>query len=119
MLSVVPEPVSARAYAKVNLHLAVGDLRADGYHELTTVFQSLSLHDDVTLRAGAGAVAVGGEGAADVPADATNLAARAVRALAERHGVGADVDVTIAKGIPVAGGMAGGSADAAAALVAA
>ncbi|GAA4398179.1 4-(cytidine 5'-diphospho)-2-C-methyl-D-erythritol kinase [Tsukamurella soli] len=124
MLSVVPQPISARVPAKVNLHLAVGDLRPDGYHELTTVFQALSLHDTVTVVRAADqhraepTVRVSGEGAADVPADTSNLAARAVLALAERYDRIPAVDIAISKDIPVAGGMAGGSADAAAALVA-
>jgi 4-diphosphocytidyl-2-C-methyl-D-erythritol kinase len=111
--------VTARAPAKVNLHLAVGPLRPDGFHDLTTVFHALGLYDELTLTRAEGLrVHVEGEGAADVPTDHTNLAARAVLALAERTGVRADVDIRISKGIPVAGGCAGGSADAAAALVA-
>lgn len=113
------DAVTARAPAKVNLHLAVGPLRPDGFHDLTTVFQAVGLYDELTLtRADRLSVHVEGEGAADVPTDHTNLAARAVLALAERTGVRADVDLRISKGIPVAGGCAGGSADAAAALVA-
>lgn len=118
MLSVVPSSLTVRAPAKVNLHLGVGDVRPDGYHELITVFQALSLHDDVTLTpSDALALHVSGEGARDVPTDPTNLAARAVVALAERYGRDASLRIDIAKGIPVAGGMAGGSADAAAALL--
>lgn len=181
--------VTVRVPAKINLQLAVGPLRPDGYHGLVTVFHAVSLFDEVTVAAAeADSVAVTGEGAEVVPANGDNLALRAVRALraavaqrdraaagpdgaigapeisgvggatgkgapetdsAGRNGalglgngalkvggavgvgdavgngvaeVGAtDVDgvaVTIAKRIPVAGGMAGGSADAAAALVA-
>jgi 4-diphosphocytidyl-2-C-methyl-D-erythritol kinase len=171
--------VTVRVPAKINLQLAVGPLRPDGYHGLVTVFHAVSLFDEVTVAAAeADSVAVTGEGAEVVPANGDNLALRAVRALraavAERarvigatgvigatrndgiggvvgtgpleaggvagdaalgddgaSGVGsaapsgtADVGgaggvaVTIAKRIPVAGGMAGGSADAAAALVA-
>ncbi|BDH56017.1 hypothetical protein MTP03_09560 [Tsukamurella sp. PLM1] len=118
VLSVVPSSLTVRAPAKVNLHLGVGDVRPDGYHELITVFQALSLHDDVTLTpSDALALHVSGEGARDVPTDPTNLAARAVVALAERYGRDASLRIDIAKGIPVAGGMAGGSADAAAALL--
>ncbi len=115
----LPDRVTARAPAKVNLCLCVGPRRPDGFHELQTVFQALSLHDEVDVsRAPALTVAVLGEGAADVPTDLTNLAARAVLALAERTGNDPAVAVVLRKGIPVAGGMAGGSADAAAALVA-
>ena len=122
MLAVVPTPVTVRAPAKVNLHLAVGDLRADGYHDLTTLFQSLSLTDEVTVAvADESGLDVRGEGADEVPTDSSNLVWKAVRALAAH--VGRDPDepklrITINKGIPVAGGMAGGSADAAATLVA-
>lgn len=118
MLSVVPRPVTVRAPSKVNLHLGVGDLRADGYHELTSVFQALSLSDDVVL-AGADtlSVRVRGADAASVPTDRTNLVWRAAELLAARAGRPAHVAISIVKGVPVAGGMAGGSADAAATLV--
>lgn len=110
--------VTVRAPAKVNLHLSVGPRRSDGYHDLTTVFHAVGVYDEVTVRRATElSVVVTGEGAADVPTDETNLAARAVQALAARAGVRPDVAVEIAKGIPVAGGCAGGSADAAAALV--
>lgn len=113
------DAVTARAPAKVNLHLGVGPLRPDGYHDLTTVFHALGLYDEVTLtRADALSVTVEGDGAADVPADETNLAAKAVLALAALTGRTDAVSISIRKGIPVAGGCAGGSADAAAALVA-
>ncbi|MCR8896892.1 4-(cytidine 5'-diphospho)-2-C-methyl-D-erythritol kinase [Gordonia sp. GONU] len=118
-LSVVTDSVTARAPSKVNLHLGVGPRRADGYHDLVTVFQALSLHDDVRVaRAHELTVAVRGEGAGSVPADASNLAARAAQALAEWADRSAHVAIEIEKTIPVAGGMAGGSADAAGALVA-
>ncbi len=118
--------VTVRVPAKINLQLAVGPLRADGYHGLVTVFHAVSLFDEVTVAAaGTDSVTVSGEGAAEVPADADNLALRAVRALrAELAGTGvrpdadAGVAVAIRKRIPVAGGLAGGSADAAGALVA-
>jgi 4-diphosphocytidyl-2-C-methyl-D-erythritol kinase len=113
--------VTVRAPAKVNLALGVGPLRPDGYHGLATVFHAVSLYDDLVatpLPMGSGLqLVVEGEGAGQVPLDATNLAARAVAALAP-YGAPGDVSLTIRKGIPVAGGMAGGSADAAAALVA-
>lgn len=111
-------PVTVRVPAKVNLHLAVGPRRTDGFHELTTVFQAVSLYDDVTAAPGPGVtVEVTGEGADAVPTDSSNLAARAAVLLAERTGADAAVHLTLRKGIPLAGGMAGGSADAAAALV--
>jgi 4-diphosphocytidyl-2-C-methyl-D-erythritol kinase len=111
--------VTVRVPAKINLQLAVGPLRPDGYHDLVTVFHAVSLFDEVTVaRADVDNVSVVGEGSADVPADGDNLALRAVRALRDRTGAGGPVRVAIAKRIPVAAGMAGGSADAAAALVA-
>jgi 4-diphosphocytidyl-2-C-methyl-D-erythritol kinase len=120
-LTIVPG-VTARVPAKLNLQLAVGPRRADGYHGLVTVFHAVSLFDEVTAEAaGQDGVTVTGEGADRVPADQDNLALRAVTAL--RAAVGgavraAGVHVTIAKRIPVAAGLAGGSADAAGALVA-
>ena len=117
--------VTVRVPAKLNLQLAVGPRRADGYHDLVTVFHAVSLYDEVTVAPGdTDEVSVSGEGAASVPADGDNLALRAVRALREAlpggggSGIGDPVTVTIRKRIPVAAGLAGGSADAAAALVA-
>lgn len=111
--------VRVRVPAKINLHLAVGALRDDGYHDLTTVFQAISLYDEVVVEpSDALELVVSGEGADDVPVDDSNLAARAVVALAERTGNAPNVRIAMRKGIPVAGGMAGGSADAAATLVA-
>jgi 4-diphosphocytidyl-2-C-methyl-D-erythritol kinase len=115
--------VTVRVPAKLNLQLAVGPPRADGYHGLVTVFHAVSLYDEITAEPAArDGVAVTGEGADRVPADGENLALRAVAAL--RAAVAAPavrpagVHITIAKRIPVAAGLAGGSADAAAALVA-
>lgn len=111
--------VTVRVPGKVNLYLAVGDTRPDGYHELTTVFHAVSLFDQVTVRnADLMSLQVVGEGASRVPTDDRNLAWRAAELLGEYVGRAADVDITIEKSIPVAGGMAGGSADAAAVLVA-
>ncbi len=108
-----------RVPAKVNLHLAVGDVRADGYHELVTVFQALSLVDDVSVApADALSVRVVGEGAGAVPTDKRNLAWQAAQLLARTTHHPAEAEITLTKGIPVAGGMAGGSADAAATLLA-
>ena len=108
-----------RVPAKINLHLAVGPRRDDGFHELGTVYQAVSLYDDVTASSASTLrITVRGEGADAVPTDDTNLAAKAAQALAAYAGVEPAVHLDIAKGIPVAGGMAGGSADAAGALVA-
>lgn len=108
-----------RVPGKVNLHLAVGDRQEDGYHELTTVFHAVSLVDEVTIRnADLLSLDVAGEGADALPTDERNLAWQAAELLAEHVGRAPDVAITIDKSIPVAGGMAGGSADAAAVLVA-
>jgi 4-diphosphocytidyl-2-C-methyl-D-erythritol kinase len=116
-------PVTARVPAKVNLQLAVGPLRADGYHDLMTVFHAVSLFDEVTVRpAERTKVVVTGAGAGEVPLGSGNLAARAASALAQATGARrrgkTAVLIEICKRIPVAAGLAGGSADAAAALVA-
>lgn len=105
--------------AKINLVLAVGPLRPDGYHDLATVFHAISLYDDVGAETSNElSLAMDGPYAAGVPVDETNLALRAARALAEHAGVPAAARLHIRKRIPVAGGMAGGSADAAGVLLA-
>jgi 4-diphosphocytidyl-2-C-methyl-D-erythritol kinase len=120
-----PEPagVRVRAPAKINLALCVGPSRRDGYHPLATVYQAVSLYDEVHAawaEPDEFAVTVSGEGADLVPTDETNLALRAARLLARDYGQGGPVGalLSIKKAIPVAGGLAGGSADAAAALLA-
>ncbi|GAA3200876.1 4-(cytidine 5'-diphospho)-2-C-methyl-D-erythritol kinase [Actinocorallia longicatena] len=110
--------VTVRVPAKVNLQLGVGPLRDDGYHDLVNVFHAVSLFDEVTVVPGELSVAVEGASIEGVPATPDNLAGRAARLLAEHLGVEPEVAITIRKEIPVAGGMAGGSADAAAALLA-
>lgn len=114
--------VRVRVPAKVNLALRVGATDPAGYHDLGTVFQAVSLGDEIHASqapAGHYSLAFHGEGAAFLPVDDTNLAIRAAKLLARHFGVkDAGVDLTIRKRIPVAGGMAGGSADAAGVLVA-
>ena len=112
--------VRVTAPAKINLCLGVGPVRADGYHPLATVYQAVGLYDEVVLRpADVPDLTVSGDGVdvTDVPADETNLAMRAVRVLAEHHGEELTVAMHVRKRIPVAGGLAGGSTDAAAALI--
>lgn len=115
-------PVTVRVPAKVNLQLSVGPLGPDGYHDLVTVFHAVSLFDEVTVVAASRtSVSVTGVDAGSVPAGQANLAVRAVRALAAACGLrpaSAAVRIGITKRIPMAAGLAGGSADAAAALVA-
>lgn len=113
--------MTVRSPAKINLGLSVGPPGRDGYHPLATVYQAVALYDDVTAAGrddGDVTVEVLGDFAADVPADGSNLAVRAAKLLQAEYEVGDGVDLTIRKAIPVAGGMAGGSTDAAATLVA-
>ncbi|GAB3299648.1 4-(cytidine 5'-diphospho)-2-C-methyl-D-erythritol kinase [Geodermatophilus aquaeductus] len=114
--------MSAHAPAKINVSLAVGPLREDGYHDLQTVYLAVSLLDTVTVRRAEGlSVTVTGEGAEGpdpVPTDRRNLVWRAAELLAEHAGVAPDAAIAVEKAIPAAAGLAGGSADAAAALVA-
>jgi 4-diphosphocytidyl-2-C-methyl-D-erythritol kinase len=118
--------VTARVPAKINLSLGVGPLREDGFHQLATVYQALDVHDEVraTLVDDSDEIEVSvhlessSAESSDVPEDKDNLAVRAARALQDAMGVEMGARLAIRKVIPVAGGMAGGSADAAAALVA-
>lgn len=114
--------VTVRVPAKVNLQLSVGPREANGYHNLVTVFQAVSIFDDVTLtksHPGSGVtISVTGEQTHGVPEDASNLAVKAAHLIGEKFDIDVDVHIEVKKSIPVAGGMAGGSADAAATLVA-
>jgi 4-diphosphocytidyl-2-C-methyl-D-erythritol kinase len=114
--------VMVRAPAKVNLVLIVGRPRDDGYHPLNTVYQAISLYDDVRVtEAEEWSVEVTALGPVDcsvVPLDESNIVIRAGRLLTAHHHVDTAARIEIGKGIPVAGGLAGGSADGAAALVA-
>ena len=110
--------LTVRAHAKVNLDLRVLETRRDGFHDLRTVFQSLELHDTITVTARRGPFALRCR-QPDVPRDDTNLAWRAARVLwgtLGRDGEPRDVSVTIVKQIPVCAGLGGGSTDAAATL---
>lgn len=117
-----PTRVAVRVSAKVNLWLSVGPRRSDGFHPLATVFEAVGLHDTVTAVARDDdrvTIEVSGADATLVPCDESNLAVRAAVLLRQRWGRPGDgVALDIAKSIPVAGGMAGGSADAAGALLA-
>jgi 4-diphosphocytidyl-2-C-methyl-D-erythritol kinase len=114
--------VTVRAPAKINLALGVGRPREDGFHSLNTVYQAISLYDDVRVsEAENWTVSVEPLGEVEVsvvPLDESNIAIRAGQALVAHHGLEAAAAIEIHKGIPVAGGLAGGSADAAATLVA-
>ncbi|MEJ7741540.1 MAG: 4-(cytidine 5'-diphospho)-2-C-methyl-D-erythritol kinase [Nocardioidaceae bacterium] len=113
--------VTVRTPAKINLGLSVGKSRPDGYHPLATVYQAIALYDEVKARpaeAGQFTVTVTGEGQDDVPIDDTNLVVQAAQLLAKRAETNQGAALSIHKLIAVAGGLAGGSSDAAAALLA-
>jgi 4-diphosphocytidyl-2-C-methyl-D-erythritol kinase len=110
-----------RVPAKVNLQLAVGPRQADGFHNLVTVFQAISIYDDVTItksEPGSGiTIAISGDHKHGVPTDSTNLAVKAAQLIADEYDFVIDAHIEVKKSIPVAGGMAGGSANAAAVIV--
>lgn len=112
--------VRVRAPGKINVFLRVGTVLDDGYHDVATAYQAVSLYEDVraTHSDGFSVHLTGSIDTTDVPTDGSNLAIRAARLLAARTGHDGGVRFDIAKHVPVAGGMGGGSADAAAALVA-
>ena len=114
--------VTVRVPAKVNLQLSVGPRESNGYHNLVSVFQAVSIFDEVTLtksHPGSGVtISVTGEQTHGVPEDGTNLAVKAAQLIGDKFDLDVDVHIEVKKSIPVAGGMAGGSADAAATLVA-
>jgi len=114
--------VVVRVPAKINLQLAVGPLGTDGFHEVTTVFQAISLFDDVTLKLAPEnsgiSLTLSGATSNGVPANDENLAVRAAKLMADKYDLSTDLAIHLKKEIPVAGGMAGGSADAAGVIVA-
>jgi 4-diphosphocytidyl-2-C-methyl-D-erythritol kinase len=112
-------PVKVRVPAKINLHLGVGPRRPDGYHEVTTVYHAIGVFDEITARpADTLALTMDGEGAGELALDESNLVIRAVHALARATGRDPHARLHLRKQIPLAAGLAGGSADAAATLVA-
>lgn len=112
-------PVKVRVPAKINLHLGVGALRADGYHDVATVYHAIALYDEISARAADTlALTMDGEGAGGLALDESNLVIRAARMLAVVTGREPQARLHLRKQIPVAAGLAGGSADAAATLVA-
>ncbi|RYE79041.1 MAG: 4-(cytidine 5'-diphospho)-2-C-methyl-D-erythritol kinase [Myxococcales bacterium] len=119
----VKDTVTVRAPAKINLCLGVGPVRADGFHPLDTIYQAIGLYDDVTVATDEEWIveleSASGIDLSEVPTDESNLVVRAGKLLQAHHGLAeSGARITIEKGIPVAGGLAGGSADAAATLVA-
>ena len=114
--------VTVRVPAKVNLQLSVGPREADGFHNVVTVFQAISIFDEVSItlaQPNSGvSISISGDHTHGVPTDSNNLAVKAVELIAQEYDLEIDVHIEIKKSIPVAGGMAGGSADAAATIVA-
>jgi len=119
---VAKESVTVRVPAKVNLQLSVGPREKDGYHNLVSVFQAISIFDDVTVtksQPGSGiTISITGDHTHGVPADDTNLVVKAAKLIASEYDIKIDAHIEVKKSIPVAGGMAGGSADAAATILA-
>ncbi|MEI9907876.1 MAG: 4-(cytidine 5'-diphospho)-2-C-methyl-D-erythritol kinase [Actinomycetota bacterium] len=122
MTPIAAQSVLVRVPAKINLQLSVGPKEADGFHGLVTVFQSISLYDDVTVSLGEEGsgieVEVIGDQTHGVPLDSTNLSCKAAALMCEKFDLPTDLKIEIKKSIPVAGGLAGGSADAAGTIVA-
>ena len=110
--------VEIQVPAKVNLQLSVGPKKADGYHEVVTVFQAISLMDTLKIsHADQFGISIKGDYTNGVPLDQSNLVYKAVELMSENFDTDKTIDIEINKSIPVAGGMAGGSADAAATLL--
>ena len=120
VLSALDGPVHVRAPGKLNLFFQVGDRQEDGYHDVASAYQAVSLYEEVwaTPAADFSLAVTGTVDVSSVPEDDRNLALRAARAVAAHIGHDGGVHLEIVKHVPVAGGMGGGSADAAAALVA-
>ena len=110
--------VEVQVPAKVNLQLSVGPKKADGYHEVVTVFQAISLYDTIKISpSDQFQISIKGDYTTGVPLDQSNLIFKAVQLMSEKFDTSTSLDFEINKSIPVAGGMAGGSADAAASLL--
>ncbi|NBV89810.1 MAG: 4-(cytidine 5'-diphospho)-2-C-methyl-D-erythritol kinase [Actinobacteria bacterium] len=111
--------VTVRVPAKVNVYLGVGPREFSGYHQLATVFQAVNIYDEITVEsADELSIVAAGQYAQSIPCDESNLVWKAAKLVAAACGIEAQARITITKSIPVAAGMAGGSADAAAALLA-
>jgi 4-diphosphocytidyl-2-C-methyl-D-erythritol kinase len=112
-------PTRVRSHTKINLGLAIGSLRPDGFHQLTTVYQTLSLHEWVTVEAHPAAATriTLSSTHPRVPTDATNTAWRMLERCLERLGLIAQVHIHIDKQLPLQGGLGAGSANAVAALI--
>jgi 4-diphosphocytidyl-2-C-methyl-D-erythritol kinase len=105
-----------KSHAKVNLYLDVTSKRGDGYHEINTLFAPIELHDTITLKMTENGIVISCDDEA-VPTDETNLAYKAARLFFDETGILGGVDIDIKKSIPVAGGLGGGSSNAAVTLI--
>lgn len=112
------EKITLPAFAKINLGLRVRGRRADGYHDITTVFQTITLHDKLSFEAGPDDHLELVCSDPYIPTDESNLVLRAALALREHYGVTRGARISLEKRIPAGGGLGGGSSDAAATLVA-
>ena len=113
----MPSSIQVRSYAKINWTLDVLHKREDGYHELRTIYQTVSLHDTLSLTETVGPIEIICDDSR-VPCNETNLAFRAVEALRQALGIAKGARIEINKRIPVAAGLGGGSSNAAATLLA-
>jgi len=122
MSSFAPTTVVVRVPGKVNLQLSVGPKEEDGFHTIVTVFQAISIFDEITASQGLQGtgivITVSGDHTHGVPVDANNLSAKAAQLMVKKYDLPGDLQIDIKKNIPVAGGMAGGSADAAGTILA-
>ncbi|MCW5957311.1 MAG: 4-(cytidine 5'-diphospho)-2-C-methyl-D-erythritol kinase [Pyrinomonadaceae bacterium] len=109
-------PVTLPSFAKVNLHLRVLGKREDGYHDIFTVFQTVSLHDTITFEESAGEIVLECD-EPNVPTDIRNLVVKAANRIRDRYQVSKGAYIRIEKRIPMGGGLGGGSSNAAVALI--
>lgn len=124
-----PNRATVRAPAKLNIYLQIGDVREDGYHDITTVYQTIDLFEEVAVtdlsqedgecdKAEFVHISLSGpESNESIPTDGHNLASKAAKLLAQRYGITPKLHLDISKRIPARGGLGGGSADAAATLI--
>lgn len=115
----MPSSVVTRVPGKINLQLSVGPLQRDGYHPVATVFQAVSIFDDVKIALSdkSGISINSAKSDERLPLDNNNLAFKAAQLMAKKFDISDGIEITLNKEIPIAGGMAGGSADAGATIV--
>jgi len=109
-------PITLPSFAKVNLHLRVLGKREDGYHDIFTVFQTVSLHDTITFEESASEMVLECD-EPNVPTDIRNLVVKAANRIRDQFRVSKGAIITIEKRIPMGGGLGGGSSNAGVALI--